>query len=75
MRKKLSEIGRHKFRPMNWWNKLFWEVCLHCKQLFRKEDGWKAGPYINQGGTSSYAFMCKNCCATAEEAEEKYSEQ
>jgi phage terminase large subunit GpA-like protein len=60
------------FVKMTWWDKLFWKLCFHCGEEFKKEEGWKAGPFVHEGGGSSYIYGCGHCFTNAEYAEDTY---
>jgi len=60
MRRKMKGPGP-RFRPMNWFDRLFWQRCLKCGDEFKREAGWKAGPYVSQGGGSFHEYVCGQC--------------
>jgi len=70
MRKKYEQPPM--FTRMNWWDKLFWHICYHCKEWFKKEDGWKTGQFSHQGGGFTRIYACKKCCPDPEYAEKEY---
>lgn len=61
------------FKKMNWWDQLFWQLCMEHCGVFKRENGWKTNAFPHQGGGFSRVFACKRCFDTAEDAEEAYA--
>ena len=60
MRRKVKGPGP-KFRSMNWFDQLFWQRCKHCGDEFKREPGWKAGPYMHEDGSYFHEYVCGQC--------------
>ena len=57
------------YRPMNWFDRLWWHRCLKCNLEFRREPGWKAEE--NAYGATFFTHVCHDCAKTAEEADKR----
>lgn len=59
------------FKPMSWWDRLWWTICFGCEKEFKGERGWKY-VRIGEGGASFTVGACPECFSSALMAEEKY---
>lgn len=59
------------WRPLNWWDRLSWKECEGCHEEFRKEPGWKIGPFVSQGGGTYCRFRCRSCKPSEAQIDEK----
>jgi len=48
--------------------KWFWKMCESCKMEFKNEPGWEYRTWEPWGVDYVYAYLCKECTPTQEEA-------